>query len=205
MAFVYCFAISIPVGLVSLTLSKAAVFSRFRTFVESKSVYWGEAINCTYCTSFIVGLISMPFTLAHVDITSLPYVAVPVNLATGWLTVVAFSSITAGFVYRMYAVMAPVAVEGQTELTEQINEQIELLQQIESWLINNPSGNVSAKAMIEIVTGMVLTTNPLDAWPKSPQDIEACRQLLKDVPALKLYLELIKAASPGWATLIYAQ
>jgi len=187
--FLHCLAVSVPVGLVSLTISKASIFTSFRQWVGKKSTYWGEAVNCTFCSSFLVAIGAQLVAPSSMPISDIPYVGLVVNFIAGWLTVVSFSAVTSGMVYRMHAVND---VPAQPDSNE---EDIELLTKIEQWLGTNPGE--SAKAMMSLLTGLQISTNAADKYPTNDDGYSQCRQLLKDFPQLTEYISRLELYS-GW-------
>lgn len=85
-------------GAISLTLSKGTIFKKARAWVDKKSDFFGELINCPYCTSHWVSFFMM--LVFHPRMVECGYVMVD-YLATGF-ALVALSAMTAGTIYRLF-------------------------------------------------------------------------------------------------------
>jgi hypothetical protein len=200
--FLCCFVVSVPVGLVALTVSQAVIFAELRTLVQAKSSYWGKVINCTFCLSFYVGLMFQLFTLSRLDLCAIPYIGPVVNSLLGLFTVIAMSSITAGTVYKMYSTMSPI---GSTGESAEFNDQIELMQDVENWMAaeqqGGVAGNQSARAMVQLITGIPLGVADT-ILPVTPVDMAACKRALDLAPSLRKHLAVLEEFSPEWTKVL---
>lgn len=209
-----CFICSIPVGVISLTLSKAYIFHSFREWVVSKSKFFGEVIQCPFCTSFWVAFLLMPVFEQRLSLSPFDNVfTIFLSAIFGWLAIVAFASLTAGTVYRMYSSMVDISVKpgGDDEPAVETESEAD---GIRRWLLyhktTTPTGQThdgisSPFAMIqkmyqefEILSVEQMATS----HPKNVDDFRSCYELISFVPNLKQNLWSVAEISPAWSLIV---
>lgn len=89
--------LSLVVGCVTLTLSKAWVFKPLRDYLASKSDFLGDLLNCTYCTSHWVS--AGVFLVFQPKLLQFPVT----NAILCWLLMVVFGSGALWFIFQCHS------------------------------------------------------------------------------------------------------
>jgi hypothetical protein len=108
--FYHVVVLGIATGAISLFLTKSSLLNGFHTWLEKKSPFLGEMLNCPWCTSHWVAgfftLVYQPLLLdwgwrpAWMYTSWLNYAFVPVDYAVTIFVMAAISALTAGAMYR---------------------------------------------------------------------------------------------------------
>lgn len=203
---IFCLACAIPVGVISLTVSKTHLFLSFREKVKAKSSFFGKLVSCPLCLSFWIAGIGQLFFHATLEIINLPInlgINSFLNYILGWLTIVGFAPLSAGFMYKTYSIMVDsneeiVDTENSKELNEKVsllNSQVEILSELNDWWLYGEY-NLSAEAMILAILGN--KQKNVNTHPVNEIDFIACINLLKQCPSLIPYLDDVRSISPDW-------
>ncbi len=84
-------------GATSTSLTKTRIFRFFRTFVSSRSKFLGEMVNCTYCMTHWISLISVMIWRPRITYCGFA----PLDYLVSVFAIVALSSIVSGIIYRL--------------------------------------------------------------------------------------------------------
>src|SRR5271170_3959873 len=104
--------LGVATGAISFVITKAAIFNPVHEWVEKRSEFFGEMLNCPWCTSHWVALfftlIYRPLLLDWTDrpvwmaSTPLQWFLVPVDYLVSVMVIVAIASVVARIIYSAY-------------------------------------------------------------------------------------------------------
>lgn len=100
-------ALGLAVGTASWTLTKALIFKSMREWVDDRSQWFGDLVNCPYCASHWLAIAGVAIYRPVVMSSGLYLL----DLAMSVFIVVAFASFTGGLIYRAFRSPQPVAAE----------------------------------------------------------------------------------------------
>lgn len=89
---------SVAVGVVSLTLTQAAIFEWLRDWVEDRSEFLGELFNCPYCMAHWIALAVMLIYQPMLIGTGPAWA----NWTVSWFTLVGLGSLVSGLIMRVF-------------------------------------------------------------------------------------------------------
>ena len=101
--YVQFLAMALCNGAIALTLTKRTIFRWARQWIVDRSDFFGELIQCPYCTSHWLAAVSM--VIWHPRFTDCGFVVAD-YIATGF-ALVAMSAIVSGMIYRLFASSQP--------------------------------------------------------------------------------------------------
>ncbi len=103
--------LSLATAAISLTISKARVFTSLRKQIGESNKWLGELISCTYCTSHWVAFALV--AMCHPVIVSQKFM---VDLLVTTFVLVALSAIVIGAIMKLMPVSSPKVSETEEEL-----------------------------------------------------------------------------------------
>jgi Protein of unknown function (DUF1360) len=109
--FLHVIVFGIATGAISLFITKSTLLNGFHTWLEKKSPFLGEMLNCPWCTShWVAGFFTIIYRPLLIDWGWRPawmftnpvvnFVLTPVDYAVTIFVMVAISAVTAGTMYR---------------------------------------------------------------------------------------------------------
>jgi hypothetical protein len=82
---------------ITLTISRALIFSPLRKFLSSRVPFLGDLVNCPYCLSHWVAFLIATIFYEHVRLYSSNYV---VNLLIGAFTIIPLSAVFMAIIFK---------------------------------------------------------------------------------------------------------
>lgn len=95
--------LSLPVAVVSITITKASVFERLRQWVQNRNQWFGKLITCPYCTSHWVSFALVAFYRPRVVQSGWW----PIDLAASAFALVAIATPISFVIYRSFRQLEP--------------------------------------------------------------------------------------------------